>query len=187
MIGKSQSQAPSSGLGSVLVQPSPPIRRPATDAEAKALASSLRLRILRMCLDEPLTNAQIAARLDRDPATVLHHVRTLAASGFLQALPPEKGPRGARTVPYRSTGKSWTLQGHHANRPMIDAFLESAAILTDDDLDVTRLGLRLDEQGHAELKQRLAGLLQEFASRPADPAGRPWSVFLAVHPDPDRD
>ena len=35
----------------------------------------MRIRILRMCLDEPLTNAQIAGRLGRDPASVLHHVR----------------------------------------------------------------------------------------------------------------
>jgi predicted ArsR family transcriptional regulator len=84
-------------------------RRPATDAEAKALASSLRVRILRMCLDEPMTNAQIAERLGRPPASVLHHVRTLTATGFLEALPAEEGPRGSRPVPYRATRKSWRL------------------------------------------------------------------------------
>ncbi|HEY5152276.1 MAG TPA: winged helix-turn-helix domain-containing protein [Mycobacterium sp.] len=164
-----------------------PTRRPATDAEAKALASSLRIRILRMCLDEPLTNAQIAARLGRDPASVLHHVRTLTATGFLEAMPPEKGPRGARTVPYRATRKSWTLEGHGATRPMVDAFLESAAELGDQDLDISRLGLRLDEAGHAELVRRLDDVLQDFAARDPNPGGQPWSVFLAVHPDPDRD
>ena len=164
-----------------------PVRRQATDAEAKALASSLRLRILRMCLDEPLTNAQIAARLGRDPATVLHHVRTLTGTGFLEALPAQRGNRGARSVPYRATGKSWRMQDPHSSRPMIEAFLESAATLSDEDLDVTRLGLRLDEQGHAELTARLDQLMQEFAARPRDPGGRPWSVFMAVHPDPDRD
>ena len=165
----------------------PPTRRPATDAEAKALASSLRIRILRMCLDEPMTNAQLAARLGRDPASVLHHVRTLTTTGFLQALPARKGPRGARTVPYRATRKSWTLQGHGASRPMIDAFLESAGTLGDQDLDISRLGLRLDEAGHAELVRRLDEVLQDFAAREPDPGGQPWSVFLAVHPDPDRD
>jgi predicted ArsR family transcriptional regulator len=162
-------------------------RRPATDAEAKALASSLRLRILRMCLDEPLSNAQIASRLNRDPASVLHHVRTLTATGFLQALPPVKGPRGARTVPYRATRKSWTLENSGASRPMIDAFLESASVLGDDELGVSRLGLRLDEAAHADLVRRLDDVLQDFAAREPDPGGRPWSVFLAVHPDPDRD
>ena len=31
---------------------------------------------------EPLTNAQIATRLGRDPASVLHHVRTLTADSL---------------------------------------------------------------------------------------------------------
>ena len=54
-----------------------PQRRPATDAEARALASGLRLRILRLTLDEALTNKEIAERVGRNPASVLHHVRTL--------------------------------------------------------------------------------------------------------------
>jgi predicted ArsR family transcriptional regulator len=164
-----------------------PERRPATDAEAKALASSLRLRILRMCLDEPMTNAQIAHRLGRPPASVLHHVRTLTATGFLEALPAQEGPRGSRPVPYRATRKSWRLDAQGVVRPMIEAFLETASGLGEDELRVSRLGLRLDEAGHAELVRRLQEVLEEFAKRPADPDGRPWSVFLAVHPDPDRD
>jgi len=140
-----------------------------------------------MCLDEPLTNAQIAQRLDRPPASVLHHVRTLVTTGFLKALPVTQGPRGAWTVPYRATRKSWSTEGHGANRPMIEAFLQSADVLDDEELDVTRLGLRLDDAGHAELVGRLDEVLQEFAAREPARDGRPWSVFLAVHPDPDRD
>ena len=60
-------------------------RRAATDAEARALASGLRLRILRLTLDEALTNKEIADALDRNPASVLHHVRTLVDNGFLRA------------------------------------------------------------------------------------------------------
>ena len=87
-----------------LVDPSDLGRRPATDAEAKALASSLRLRILRMCLDEPMTNAQLAERLGRPPASVLHHVRTLTATGFLEALPVRRAPagRGRSRTPSRA-------------------------------------------------------------------------------------
>jgi hypothetical protein len=70
---------------------------------------------------------------------------------------------------------------------MIDALLESAAELGDQDLDISRLGLRLDDAGHAELVRRLDDVLQDFAARKPDRGGRPWSVFLAVHPDPDRD
>src|SRR5918999_4320330 len=84
-------------------------RRPATEAEAKALASAFRLRILRVCLDEPLTNKEIAARLRAHPATTLHHVRKLVATGFLAPQPERRGSRGAREIPYLATRKSWTL------------------------------------------------------------------------------
>jgi DNA-binding transcriptional ArsR family regulator len=74
-------------------------RRAATDEEARAMASPLRLRILRLCLDQSLTNKQIAAALDRDPATVLHHVRTLVRTGFLAAGDERRGARGAPRGP----------------------------------------------------------------------------------------
>src|SRR5438309_1430220 len=86
-------------------------RRRATDAEARALASAVRLRILRLCLDRSLTNKELAAGLDRNPATVLHHVRTLVDTGFLVPEAPRRGARGAREVPYRATGKSWLMDG----------------------------------------------------------------------------
>jgi len=86
------------------------LRRQATDDEARAMASALRLRILRLCLDEPLTNKQIAERLGRDPASVLYHVRRLVRTGFLVPEPARRGARGAREVPYRATGKSWVLE-----------------------------------------------------------------------------
>ena len=78
--------------------PAAPQHRDATDAEARALASGLRLRILRMCLDEPLTNREIAAGLGRNPATVLHHVRTLVDTGILEPQEVRRGRRGARCV-----------------------------------------------------------------------------------------
>ncbi|MDT4934612.1 MAG: hypothetical protein QOK11_2504, partial [Pseudonocardiales bacterium] len=40
-------------------------RRPATDDEARALASALRLRILRVCLGEAHTNKEIAQAVGR--------------------------------------------------------------------------------------------------------------------------
>ena len=42
----------------------------------------------------PLTNREIAERLDRNPATVLHHVRTLVDRGFLAREPTRRGTRG---------------------------------------------------------------------------------------------
>jgi len=87
----------------------PVVRRPATAAEAKALAHPLRMRILRLCLDRSLTNKQLADWLGKDPGTVLHHVRTLVKSGFLVPDEVRQGEKGALEKPYRATGKSWTL------------------------------------------------------------------------------
>jgi len=62
-----------------------PLERDATPEEMRALGHPLRWRILRLTLDTPLTNKQIAERLGRDPGTVLHHVRELVRTGFLAA------------------------------------------------------------------------------------------------------
>jgi predicted ArsR family transcriptional regulator len=164
----------------------PATRRPPTDAEARALASSLRLRILRMCLDQPRTNAQLAERLGMAPATVLHHVRTLVDTGFLEALPAEQGRRGSRPRPYRATGKSWWIDGGGSANTLVQAFVDSVTQV-EGDFPIGRLGLRLSEAEQEELAERLQALADEYAARPPTPGGRPWSLFIALHPDPDRD
>jgi len=162
------------------------VRRPATDAEARALASGLRLRILRICLDEPRTNKQIAAVLGRDPATTLHHVRRLVATGFLAADPERRGARNAREVPYRATGKSWRVSSPAADRGVLDAFLEEVALVAVDDLDTVRFGLRLSPDRRRAFFDRFVELLEQFRDDPAAPDTEPLSLFLAVHPDPNR-
>jgi DNA-binding transcriptional ArsR family regulator len=165
------------------------VRRPPTDAEARALASAVRLRVLRLCLDQALTNRELAARLDRNPASVLHHVRTLVDAGFLAPEEERRGARGAREVPYRATGKSWLmdLEGRPApapaRDPLLAAFLEEVGAVGEDQLSSTRLGLRLSAAELAEFRNRLHALLDEYARRPADPAGEKWSVYLGMHPE----
>jgi DNA-binding transcriptional ArsR family regulator len=162
-------------------------RRRATDAEARALASAIRLRILRLCLDQPLTNKEIAARLGRNPATVLHHVRTLLDTGFLVAEAERRGARGAREVPYRATGKSWLMDTGHrpppARDPLLAAFLDEVAAVGEQQLDSSRLGLRLSAADRAELGRRLHELLDEYARRPTDPDGQKWPVYVGMHPE----
>jgi DNA-binding transcriptional ArsR family regulator len=166
------------------VEPPPAFEpREATDAEARALASGLRLRILRLTLDEALTNKEIAEELGRPPASVLHHVRTLVRTGYLRAEEPRRGARGAREVPYRATGKSWYVNSSMGAGSMLDAFLSEIQAVPEDQRDLARLGLRLSEEDLEEFTQRLYGLLREMHDRPRDPAGRPMSLFVALHPD----
>jgi DNA-binding transcriptional ArsR family regulator len=161
-------------------------RRQATDEEARALASALRLRILRICLDQGRTNQEIARILGRDPASILHHIRTLVRTGFLEPQEERRGTRGAREIPYLATRKSWRLSTPVTDRAMLDTFLEEVGLVSAADLDMSRLGLRLPAADLAEFRQRLLDLLEEFASRPDDPAAAAWSLFVALHPDPNR-
>ncbi len=162
-------------------------RRPATEAEARALASAVRLRILRLCLDRPLTNREIAVRLERNPASVLHHVRTLVDTGFLVAEEARRGARGAREVPYRATGRSWQLDlddvPRPARDPLLGAFLAEVAAVGEQQLASTRLSLRLSPEDHERFTGELHALLDAWARRSPDPDGERWSVYLGIHPE----
>ena len=162
-------------------------RRPATAEEAKALAHPLRLRILRLCLDEAQTNKQLADALAKDPGTVLHHVRTLVDTGFLAAEEVRAGTRGALEKPYRATGKSWTVDvSDHDDRAAVvlaglDAFREEVleaggkAIVTQ-----FRLAVRLGKADGDELRRRLDDLAEEFKDRD-DPGGEPYGLYVGLH------
>lgn len=164
-------------------------RRHATEDEARALGSAVRLRILRLCLGEALTNKDIARRLGKDPASVLHHVRRLVDTGFLEALPVRRGTRGAKEIPYQATGKSWTLSvgpdedQRRGTDAMVQAFLDELADAGGELVDSSRLGLRLRPDELEEFKQRIFAVLEDFKDRPGDPDGEWYSVFFAVHPD----
>jgi DNA-binding Lrp family transcriptional regulator len=143
------------------------------------------MRILRICLDEPRTNKEIAAVLGRDPATTLHHVRRLVDTGFLAALAPRRGARGAREIPYETTGKSWTVSTPAADRVLLDAFLEEVALVPLETVETIRFGLRLTAKRRQEFLDRFLELLEEYRIDDDGP-GQAISLFLALHPDPNR-
>lgn len=157
------------------------------EADARALASVLRVRILRLCLDEALTNKEIATRLGKDPASTYHHVRMLAERGFLEVQPERRGTRGAREVPYLATGKSWRApMGPSGSQVLVEAFLEELGEADPESVVTTRLGVRVDEAGYAELMRRTSELFQGLAELPRDPDGTPYSLFFALHEDVGR-
>ncbi len=157
------------------------------DADARALASTVRLRILRLCLDEPLTNREIAERLGRNPATVLHHVRTLVDRGFLAAEPVRRGARGSREVPYRATRKSWRAPDFPGKwQLMLSTFLEEIAEADPDSVRMTRLGVRLTAAEHEELMTRVEAFFAELAERRPAGDGTPYSLLFALHEDAGR-
>jgi DNA-binding transcriptional ArsR family regulator len=159
-------------------------RRKATDAEASALASGIRLRIIRLTFGEALTNKELAARLDKDPATTLYHVRKLADAGFLTAQQPRRGARGAKEIPYLSTGLSWHVSapGDVVDQAMLEAYLAEVGELEAGDLDQTRLVVDVTEDDREEFRRRLADLLEEFRTRRPGPAGERLAIYVATYP-----
>ena len=163
-------------------------RRDATPAEFKAMAHPLRLRILRLCLHDALTNKQIAERLGQDPATTLHHVRMLCRTGFLAPEPARTGARGALEKPYRATGKSWILSVSGADE-LVTSFLAGLEALRAELLDAgpesiafnSRVGLRLSPDELTELAERLDQLVEEYRARPPTPGGDSAGLFITLH------
>ncbi|HKS49781.1 MAG TPA: winged helix-turn-helix domain-containing protein [Amycolatopsis sp.] len=145
-------------------------RREATVREAKALAHPLRLRIVRLCWQQELTNKQLADRLERDPGTVLYHVRQLVDAGLLKQAPVRTGESGALEKPYRAKARSWWLDDppdteadaafapieavqdelHEAGRASVRTFL--------------RFALHLSPEDAAELDRRILELVDEYVT-----------------------
>jgi predicted ArsR family transcriptional regulator len=153
------------------------------ERRARALASPLRLRILRLCLHESKTNRQLAEQLNVNPGTLLHHVRSLVATGFLAAEEPRPGPRGAKEIPYRATRRSWNSGGEDLAQTLVQTFLQEIEGLAPDELLITRLGVKLNAEHRAELSARFMALFEEYKDRPADPDGQPISLMFAEHPE----
>ncbi|HWE92118.1 MAG TPA: winged helix-turn-helix domain-containing protein [Pseudonocardiaceae bacterium] len=160
-------------------------RRPASQAEAAALASAVRLRIIRLTYRRALTNKEIADRLGKDPATTLYHVRKLVDTGFLEPQPVRVGTRGSKEIPYRSTGLSWRLRfdpDETIETAMLEAFLGEIADVGMTKLLSSRLVLQLDQAGEQELQRRLDEVLDELAARPPTPGGRRIAMYVATYP-----
>ena len=150
------------------------------------MAHPLRLRILRLCLDEELTNRELADRLGKDPGTVLHHVRMLADHGFLAEGKPRRGKRNSRERPYRATRKSWVLDFGVGSKTVIEVAVAEAFAAELRELDPTdilesaRMGTRLRPEDRDEIIARVRELVREIERR-EDPAGEPLGFYVAVH------
>lgn len=168
--------------------------RLATVEELRALAHPTRQRIIRLCLDEALTNQQLAEALDLEPATTLRHVRILLDKGFLEAGEVRSGRRGALERPYRSTGLPRRLRLDDVDPQLartkdVAALRAHAAELLDapegGTRDFARGTLRLSAASRAELTRRIDELLGEFAAR-KDAQGEPLAFIWSLVARPPR-
>ncbi len=164
-------------------------RREATAREAKALAHPLRLRILRLCGQREMTNKQLADRLGRDPGTVLYHVRQLADAGFLEPVQVRTGGSGALEKPYRSTGRSWWLEGplesvdEAARLAPIEAFGEELREAGPGSVVFfERFTLHLSAADTSELDRRIVAILDEYVETDGQRLGQPaYGGMVVLH------
>ncbi len=164
-------------------------RREATEIEAKALANPVRLRILRLLRFDQLTNAEIAAQLELNPATSLYHVRALKNADLISDGTPRAGPNGITEKPYRDSGKSWTLEineegpGKRASHAAVDAFTAEITQPGATIEGLTRLALHLNKANLKELQAHLQTIYDEYEQR-HDTDGAPYALFAAIHRRP---
>jgi DNA-binding transcriptional ArsR family regulator len=159
-----QQQPPEAGASTY-----PRPRRPATVREAKALAHPLRIRILRLCTLQELTNKQLADRLGSEPGTVFYHVRMLVEAGLLDPAPVRTGESGALEKPYRATGSTWWLDGPlndaepDARFAPIEAFQDELREAGPESVQTyARFMLHLSPEDVEELDRRILAVLDEY-------------------------
>jgi predicted ArsR family transcriptional regulator len=163
-----------------------PVRRQATIEELKALTHPVRWRILRMCLDESLTNQELARRLGLWPTATLRHIRALAGVGFLVAEPVRTSDKGALERRYHAAGRTCELVLSELHEPELVERGDLADVsahrreLLDAEPDADRaLGrgvMCLDPASRAELSDRIERLFEEFRER-QDPEGAELSYL----------
>jgi hypothetical protein len=152
-------------------------RRRATILQAKAASHPLRLRILRLCGQRPMTNKQLADRLHTQPGTTLYHVRLLVRAGLLEPAEIRTGASGALEKPYRNTGLSWWLSAYgdsdegepyddrddESSLASIEAFRAELREAGPGSVRTyARFLLHLSEEEVRELDRRLLAVLDEY-------------------------
>lgn len=165
-------------------------RRPATVREAKALAHPMRVRILRLCLSQELTNKELADRLETTPGTVLYHVRRLVDAGLLSPAPVRTGVGGALEKPYRSTGQTWWLDGSPAGTDTVstapvEAFQQELDEAGPESVRAyARFVLHLSDEHVRELDRRILAVLDEYVATEDQRSDQPRyaGVFLLHRP-----
>jgi DNA-binding transcriptional ArsR family regulator len=116
---------------------------------AKALAHPTRRRILQITGERVASPREIAAELDLPIGQVSHHVRWLAARGYLELV--DTVPRRGAVEHFYRAGEAHVVSD--VARSALDA--EGKA------LHVSRTPLTLDEQGRREVADLLPRLIDE--------------------------
>jgi predicted ArsR family transcriptional regulator len=168
----------------------PPLRRPPTASEARALGHPTRLRIVFACRERARTNKELAELLGTNPGTIHYHLRPLVEEGFVRAEATRPGPRGSREQPYRSTGKSWEIASGPDGVTVLREVIANELLAATDEttLSLSRVGATLTNDDLAELQRRLEDLLEDFRARTREGGaaddGISVTLLVSLHRNP---
>jgi hypothetical protein len=111
---------------------------------------------------------------------VLYHVRQLVDAGLLEQAEVRTGESGALEKPYRSTGKSWWLDGAlknldpDAKSAPIQAFQEELREAGPDSVQTySRFALHLSPAEVEEFDRRILAILDEYIQTDHERLDRP--------------
>lgn len=159
-------------------------------AQLRALAHPVRLRILRLCLDAPRTNQELARELGVAPASTLRHVRQLVRTGFLDPGEVRAGVRGAMERPYIATGASWQLVTRDVGAPELTKLIDLATVaayqaeIATGSADTVRSQIRgtmkLREASVKGFVARVESLIHEYDERD-ESGGRQIAFLWSLH------
>lgn len=171
-----------------------------TSAQLTALSSPVRIAIFEALREAPASVAELAARLERTPHSLYHHLSELLRVRLVRRdvrRPPRRRPEAIYSVRHpklrlsrRDTGRAYRVAATRVVRAaMRRALREHAAAqeaiargdLPADDLGLLRVRVRLNARTSREVLRRIRELgdwirAQETAS------GRPLSVLILATP-----
>jgi DNA-binding transcriptional ArsR family regulator len=155
---------------------------------AKALSHPLRVRLLTILNESTSSPRELAARVGAPLENVSYHVRRLAELGCIELVETRASGNAVEHI-YRAQvrpfllDEQWTGLPKPLRRAISGQILEqifddvrrsvvAEAFDAKDDRFLLRMSLVLDEQGWADLKETLIGVMDKAFEIQADSAGR---------------
>lgn len=184
-----------SGDGPVIMPPLPPTMLITTEQQLKAIADSLRSRMLVILQHQPATVKQLADHLGAVPGTVAHHMQVLEAAGLVQIV-ARRLVHGIQAKYYARAARIFIFNVPHdvAGGLTVEVdFLtkareELAEALATNGEDVCLASgfphVRLTTERALHYQQRLDDLLSDLLNEPLDPAGQVYGLVLSFFKAP---
>lgn len=161
------------------------------EAQAKAYLHPVRIRILELLADRPLTLTMVARALAVHPANLTYQFKKLVAAKLIELVEErdtgrvvEKYYRAAATsFEVRRNGATRSHAGQRALRVLRDDVARAIPTLGDDSPVLALLArVRLSARALEVLRARLEAVVQEVREAREDPGGTEVTLNVSLYP-----